>query len=121
MQIADATLPGAIITKIKLPEKPNEVFKVHKKFSQEKSMMGHSQVTIESSTGVVLAVKNGLYPSLDEQILRFFEAVHYGTFAGFSTRILYVIIGITPSILLGTSLFIYYYRRPKLKAVKMVI
>lgn len=118
LQIADTALPGAITTKIKLPEKPNEAFKVHQKFPQEKSVMGHSQVAIDQYNGTVLAVKNGLNPSLEEQVLYIFEAIHYGTFAGLPTRMLYILIGIAPLILLGTSLVLYNYRRPKTKAIK---
>ncbi|NJP08375.1 MAG: PepSY domain-containing protein [Leptolyngbyaceae cyanobacterium RU_5_1] len=113
LRIADAALPGAMTTKIKLPEKPNDVFKVHKKFPQERWAMGHSRVAIAPCRGNVLEVKNGLNLSPYEQILRSFEEIHYGTFAGLPTRILYVLIGITPLILLVTSLVMYTYRRPK--------
>ncbi len=118
LQIADTALPNAITAKIKLPEKPNEVFKVHKKFPQEQGTMGHSQVAIDQYCGTVLMIHNGLHPSFEDRILQIFEAIHYGTFAGLSTQLLYALVGITPSILLVTSLIMYHYRRPKLKSIK---
>jgi uncharacterized iron-regulated membrane protein len=118
LQIADSALPGAMTTKVKLPEQPSDSFKVHKKFPQEHGERGHSQVVIDQYSGNVLAIRNGLHLSPYEQVLNGFEEIHYGTFAGLPTRILYVFIGITPLILYITSLVMYYYRRPKLKVTK---
>ncbi|QZZ21900.1 PepSY domain-containing protein [Leptothermofonsia sichuanensis E412] len=44
--------------------------------------------------------------------MNIFKKVHDGTFAGFPTRILYLLIGITPLMLLATGFFMYGYRRP---------
>jgi uncharacterized iron-regulated membrane protein len=118
LKLADAALPGAITTKIKLPEKLNESVKVHKKFPQEAGQMGHSRVAIDPYSGAILEVKNGLKLAPYQRVLNVFEAIHYGTFAGLPTQILYVLVGITPLILFITSLVMYYYRRPKNKHPK---
>ncbi len=115
LQIADAALPNAVTTKIKLPETPNEVFKVHKKFPQEHGQMGHSRVAIDPYSGEILELKNGLNLPLYQQVLDSFEEIHYGTFAGLPTRILYVLVGVTPLILLITGLVMYIHRHPKVK------
>ncbi len=115
LQIADAALPNAVTTKIKLPETPNEVFKVHKKFPQEHGQMGHSRVAIDPYSGEILELKNGLNLPLYQQVLDSFEEIHYGTFAGLPTQILYVLVGVTPLILLITGLVMYIHRHPKVK------
>jgi uncharacterized iron-regulated membrane protein len=120
LQKADAALPGAPTTRIKFPEKPGDSLKIHKKFPQERSKMGHSRVTIEPVTGNVLEVKNGLYLPLYQRVLLWFEAIHDGTFAGLPTRILYGVVGTTPLILFVTSLGMYIYRRPKVKKITLI-
>jgi uncharacterized iron-regulated membrane protein len=115
LQKADAALPGAVTTRVKLPEKPKEALKVHKKFLQENWEFGHSEVSLNPYTGEILKVKNGLNLPLHERIKHIFDEVHYGTFLGLPTRILYVFVGITPLILYGTSL-VMYNLRPKPKA-----
>jgi uncharacterized iron-regulated membrane protein len=117
LQIADAALPNAVTTKIKFPETPNEVFKVHKKFPQEHGQTGRSRVAIDPYSGEILELKNGLNLPLYQQVLNSFEEIHYGTFAGLPTRILYVLVGVTPLILLITGLVMYIHRRPKVKKV----
>jgi uncharacterized iron-regulated membrane protein len=120
LHIADTALPAAVTTRIRLPEQSNQVFKVHKKLLQEKSTTGHSQVVIDGYSGKILEIKNELHRSSHEQVLNIFKKVHDGTFAGLPTRILYLLTGITPLMLLATGFFMYGYRRPDILKSRMV-
>lgn len=58
-----------------------------------------------------------------DRILNSFTPLHYGTFGGIPTRILYVFVGLAPTVLLVTGFFMWRYRKlvmPK-KAVREVV
>jgi uncharacterized iron-regulated membrane protein len=80
--------------------------------------MGHSWVAIDPYSGNLLEVKNGLNLPPYRLILNIFEEIHYGTFAGWPSRTIYLLVGISPLVLFVTSLVMYSYRRPKLKVAK---
>ncbi|MEH2423610.1 MAG: PepSY-associated TM helix domain-containing protein [Nostoc sp.] len=44
-------------------------------------------------------------------MLNFFTPLHYGTFGGLPTRILYVFVGLTPLILFITGFVMWQYRK----------
>ncbi|WP_017653590.1 PepSY-associated TM helix domain-containing protein [Fortiea contorta] len=109
---ADAALPGAITTFIRLPQKPDGVFLIGKKLPQENSDdYGESRVYLNQYTGEILQLTNGLKLSRADHVLSWFTPMHYGTFGGLTTRILYVFVGIAPLILLFTGFVMYRYHR----------
>jgi uncharacterized iron-regulated membrane protein len=111
LQTADTALPGAVTTQIFLPQKQDAVFRIRKKFPQELEDYGRSFVYLDQYNGKVLQVQNGLSLPLGDRVLNSFVPLHYGTFGGLSTRILYVFIGLAPSILLLTGLVMWRYRQ----------
>ncbi len=110
LQIADAALPGAVTTYISLPQQPEEVFRIRQKFSQEAWMYSYSFVYLDQYTGEVLQLKNGLKPSLADKFFNSLAPIHFGTFGGLLTRIFYVFVGLTPTILFVTGWVIYRAR-----------
>lgn len=110
LQIADAALPGAETTQISFPQKPKDTYRIRKKFPQEDWHFGRSQVFIDRFSGKVLQVKNGLEPSLGDRVLATFTPLHYGTFWGLPSRILYLFVGLSPLILLVTGIIMWWYR-----------
>lgn len=113
MQIADAALNGAATTYISIPTKPEGVFRVNKKFPQEKEDFGRSRVYIDQYTGQVLRIRDERNLPLGEKVLDSFTPMHYGTFGGLTTRIFYVFIGLAPLILSVTGLIMWWYRPKK--------
>ncbi|NMG20559.1 PepSY-associated TM helix domain-containing protein [Brasilonema bromeliae] len=107
---ADAALPGAVTTYISLPQTPEGVFRVGKKQPQEASEYGYSQVYLDQYTGKVVLLKNGLQPSRADRVFNSFSPMHYGTFGGLPTRILYIFVGLTPLILFITGFVMWWYR-----------
>lgn len=82
------------------------MFQVGKKLPQETSEYGYSQVYLDQYTGVVVQLKNGLESSRDQRVLNSFAPLHYGTFGGLTTRILYILIGLAPLVLFITGFVI---------------
>lgn len=110
LQKADVALPDAVTTYIRLPKKPEGAFRVGKKLPQEAPEYGLSQVYLDQYTGEVVQLKNGLKPSRADQVLDSFAPLHYGTFWGLPSRILYVFVGLAPLILFITGFVMYWYR-----------
>lgn len=108
---AETALPGAATTYISFPGDPKGTFTVYKKQPQEFNEFGNSAVYLDGYSGKVLYVKNGLKPSLGDRILNSFTPLHYGTFGGLPTRILYIFVGLAPLILSVTGFVMWWYRR----------
>lgn len=112
LSIANATLPGAITKSIYFPfDKPKEVLRIRMKLPQEGSDYGDSNVYLDQYSGQVLRVDNALKLPLGDRVLNAFTSLHYGTFGGLPTRILYVFVGLAPLILFITGLVMWWYRR----------
>jgi uncharacterized iron-regulated membrane protein len=111
VKISDAVLPGAITTFISVPTKPDEVYHIYKKQLQDAQYFANS-VEIDRYSGKVLRVNNSQTATLGDRILNAFVPMHYGTFWGLPSRILYVFVGLTPTILIVTGFVMYRYRRP---------
>jgi uncharacterized iron-regulated membrane protein len=55
--------------------------------------------------------------SLGDKVMDAFTPMHYGTFGGILTRILYVFVGLSPLILFVTGSVMWWYRpRKKVKS-----
>lgn len=110
LQRADAALPGAKTTYISFPSTPESVFMVGKQFPEEKEVW-RSRVYLDRYTGEVLQVRNSRLLLLGDQVVDFFNSLHYGTFGGLPTRILYVFVGLAPTVLMITGFVMWRYRR----------
>jgi uncharacterized iron-regulated membrane protein len=80
------------------------------KLPQESSDYGNSNVYLDQYTGKVLRVDNGLKLPLGDRVLNSFVPLHYGTFWGLPSRILYVFVGLAPLILFITGFVMWWYR-----------
>ncbi|MDF5716322.1 MAG: PepSY-associated TM helix domain-containing protein [Rhizonema sp. NSF051] len=110
LQIAHAALPTAVIKSIYFPTKSVDALQIRMKLPPERVEYGNSNVYLDSYTGEVLRVDNAFKIPLGSRILNSFVPLHYGTFGGLPTRILYVFVGLAPLILFVTGLMMYWYR-----------
>ncbi|MGI2903686.1 PepSY-associated TM helix domain-containing protein [Tolypothrix sp. VBCCA 56010] len=110
LKIADAALPGAVTKSIYFPGKPEEALQIRMKLPQENVEYGNSNVYLDQYSGEVLRVDNALKMRLGDRVLNSFTPLHYGTFGGLPTRILYVFVGLAPLILFVTGFLMYWYR-----------
>jgi len=111
LQRADAVIPDATTTYLVFPREPDAPVRVGKKQAPEKQRYGQTQVYLDQFSGEVLQVNDGLKPSRANAILNQFGPLHYGTFGGLPTRILYVFVGLSPTILFITGLVMWRYRK----------
>jgi uncharacterized iron-regulated membrane protein len=110
LQRAEATSPQGRMTAITLATKPEEVFRVDKKQPQETGSWGETHVYLDQFSGAVLRVDDPFKHSRADAILHQFGPLHFGTFGGLFTRILYVFVGLAPAALMVTGLVMWRYR-----------
>lgn len=110
LKIANAALPGAVTKSIYFPDKSENALQIRMKLPQESSDYGDSNVYLDQYSGKVLRVDNALKLPLGDRVLNSFVPLHYGTFWGLSSRILYVFVGLAPLILFITGFVMWQYR-----------
>lgn len=113
IQRADAVIPHATTTYVSFPEKPEDPFRVGKRQAQETDKWGNTRIYLDQFTGEVIRFQDGLKPTRAEAITNQFGPVHFGTFWGIPSRILYVLVGLTPSVLFITGFIMWWYRKRK--------
>ncbi|MEH2121402.1 PepSY-associated TM helix domain-containing protein [Nostoc sp.] len=112
LKTARATFPNAMLGTIYFPRKPEDALSIRFKLPQDDDENGQSYVYLDQYSGKVLRVDNILEMPLGDRVLNSFEPLHYGTFGGIPTRILYVFVGLAPLILFITGFVMWQYRHP---------
>jgi uncharacterized iron-regulated membrane protein len=109
IQTASAALPPGAITSIYFPTQPDGVIRINKTIKEQEA-----SAIVDQYSGKIIQVDNPLLKkqSLGDKITASFGPVHFGTFAGEASRILYVFVGLSPTILLITG-FIMWRERKK--------
>lgn len=110
LKTARATFPNAMLGTIYFPRKPEDALSIRFKLPQDDDENGQSYVYLDQYSGEVLRVDNIFPMSLGDRVLNSFTPLHYGTFGGLPTRILYVFVGLAPTILFVTGILMYRYR-----------
>lgn len=118
LQIADAALPGGEMTTIFFADLPEAKVTIHKKFPQEYQPpihdSGYSTVEINQYSGRVLRVDKVVDPPTGFKLAMLLGALHFGTFWGLPSKVLYILIGLIPTALLITGVVMWrYHYRPK--------
>ncbi|MBW4549533.1 MAG: PepSY domain-containing protein [Aphanocapsa sp. GSE-SYN-MK-11-07L] len=114
---SELALPDAITTFITLPTKPDQVFEFYKKVPQDSEDF-NSHVRVDRYSGKVLEIQDSRVAKLGDRVLNSFTPLHYGTFGDIPTRILYLFVGLAPTILLITGFVMWRFRR-RVKQVKL--
>ncbi|MEH2072211.1 MAG: PepSY-associated TM helix domain-containing protein [Nostoc sp.] len=112
METAHLALPDGALRSIDLTTDPKAPLRLRMKLPQEREKYGMSNVYLDRYNGQLLRVDNSLKASLGDKILNSFEPLHYGTFGGLPTRILYIFVGLAPLILSITGFVMWWYRYP---------
>ena len=110
LQRSNQALPNSVSTHINFPKKPEDVFEIFKKVPQDSENF-NSYVKLDQYSGDVLQVQDSRTVGLGDRILNSFTPLHYGTFGGLPTRILYVFVGISPLVLFITGVKMFKMRK----------
>ena len=107
---AKAAISNGELSFISVPTEPDGVFRI---FMKQPGDIHHhaNQVKIDRYSGEILYVVTRETANLGDRIHTAFKPMHYGTFGGVPTRILYVFVGLSPTVLFVTGLTMYRLRR----------
>jgi uncharacterized iron-regulated membrane protein len=108
---ADAVMPEAMTTMLYFPQKPEEVLQVRKRQPQENTRFGLTFISLDQYSGEVVQVQDALKPNAADRFLNSFQPLHFGTFGGLPTRILYIFVGLAPLILFITGSVMWWHRK----------
>ncbi|MFH7023884.1 MAG: PepSY-associated TM helix domain-containing protein [Heteroscytonema crispum UTEX LB 1556] len=112
LQNSNTVFPATTFS-ISIPAKPTDVVSVRKRQPHETLFYGQSDIILDSYSGEILRVVDSKTLPLGDSIITSFEPLHYGTFWGILSRIIYIFVGLAPLILLITSLAMYQYPNNK--------
>jgi uncharacterized iron-regulated membrane protein len=117
LQNADTLMPEAITTMLYLPQKPEEVLQVRKRQIQEDTRFGLTFISLDQYSGEVVQVQDALKSNAADLFLNSFQPLHFGTFGGLPTRILYLFVGLAPLILFITGSVMWWHRKKRSRNV----
>jgi uncharacterized iron-regulated membrane protein len=107
LEKASAALPEGRVASVYFPTEPKGVFRVNKEVNGKEV-----SAIIDRYSGEIIKVNDfNTKKSLGDRVMDSFIPVHFGTFAGLPSRIFYVFIGLSPTILLITGFIMWRYRK----------
>ena len=113
--IAEQALPGAAASNVGLPAGPKGVFRLLKKFPEDRTPAGRSRVYIDQFSGKVLLVENTRTAPLGTRILNLKRSAHTGDIFGAPTQALYFIVSLGIALQAMTGALIWFNGRKRSK------
>lgn len=108
---ADAAIDGGQVTYVMLPASPTAPLTVRKKTEEELHPSGRNFVYLDPGTGRVLAAEAARTAHAGTRAYNVLYPVHIGRWGGLPSRILHVLLGLTPAILLVSGALMWWNRR----------
>lgn len=105
-----AVLPGVAPNWIGLPGQPGDVFTIRKRLPGEWRLEGMNHIHVDSRTGAVVRTDLHAACTPAQRMLRAMFPLHAGTFGGLATRVLWVILGLAPALLVVTGFLMWFNR-----------
>ncbi len=114
---AEQALPGGELTLISLPQKPTDAIGFRKRFETEWNPKGRSFVYLDPFTGAILRVDDARNAPAGMRAVNLLFPLHTGRWGGTGSRLLQMIIGLTPGFLFLTG-FLMWWNRSLAKKLK---
>lgn len=113
--IAAQALPGAFASNVGMPNSPTAVFRILKKFPEDRTPAGRSRVYIDQFSGKTLLVENTRTAPLGTRILNLKRSAHTGDIFGAPTQALYFIVSLGIALQAVTGALIWWNGRRRMK------
>ncbi len=107
---AIAAIPNSTPTLFRFAAKPNEVHTLHHLLPGDWRTQGDNPVYVDPYTAQVVRVSLHKDVPLASRLQRDIFGLHFGTFWGHPTRILWIVVGLAPSILFVSGLLMWWNR-----------
>ena len=109
--IAERALPGAFASNVGLPAGPKAVFRILKKFPEDRTPAGRSRVYVDQFSGKALLVENTRTAPLGTRILNLKRSAHTGDIFGAPTQALYFLVSLGIALQAITGALIWWNGR----------
>ena len=109
--IGARALPGAFASNVGIPNGPKAVFRILKKFPEDRTPAGRSRVYVDQFNGRVLLVENTRTAPLGTRILNLKRSAHTGDIFGAPTQALYFIVSLGIALQAITGALIWWNGR----------
>jgi uncharacterized iron-regulated membrane protein len=111
--IGESVLPGAAASNINVPATPKAVFRILKKFPEDRTPAGRSRVYIDQFSGAALLIENTRTASLGTRILNLKRSAHTGDIFGAPTQALYFLVSLGIAVQAITGVLIWWNARKR--------
>lgn len=120
VRLADGALEGNI-RRVSFPSSATAPLTMRKEWDDWNVNRNHATLSIDPYEGKVLQIDDTRNASLGRKIIQYCIPLHYGIWGGIPVRILYVFLGLIPTVLFGTGFWHWRLRERAAKeaAVKM--
>jgi uncharacterized iron-regulated membrane protein len=116
VQIADQALDGQI-RRVSFPSNPNSPLQVRKEWADWNVNRNHAMISVDPYRGQVLHIADTRNAGLGRKIIQYCIPLHYGIWGGIPMRILYVFLGLIPTVAFITG---FWHWRLRVQAQKQV-
>jgi len=108
--LARTQYPSQLLSEIEIPQRPTDAWQFHF-FSHGGIDLGNAElVVIDRRSAKILAARRTADLPIAIRAVIMLRPLHYGTIGGHATRILWIFLGLTPTILLITGFVIWRKR-----------
>ena len=111
IQRADDALPGGVTTRITPPTRPEAAVIVRKKLPGDLHPNGMSFDYLDQYSGAPLRVENALLAPAAPRLLNLRYPLHIGSYGGIASRLLHLLVGLTPGTLFVTGCLMWWNRK----------
>jgi len=114
LSLAQAAEPGARVTRIDLPDDSSSAVHVTMKFPEDHTPAGRTQVTLDPTSGKVLALTSSrATPLAVLYVTRINREIHTGDIGGWPTRILAAIFSLSLPVLAFSGPLLWWQRKQR--------
>jgi uncharacterized iron-regulated membrane protein len=104
-------LPDAEPSMIIFPAKAGDPFTLRLRRPSDPHRIGLNWVYVDPSSARVLRIDRFDQQPAGVKIIRLITPLHYGTIGGYATRVLWVLVGLTPGVFFVTGLLLWWNRK----------
>jgi uncharacterized iron-regulated membrane protein len=107
---AELETPDCRPTIIEFPKHPDESYVIRVRCPYDPEAVGLSYVYVDPPSAQVRSVDRFYQAAPGVRLIRLMTPIHYGDVGGLFTRVLWIIVGLTPGVLFVTSLLMWWNR-----------
>src|SRR5262249_40353883 len=102
--------PGSTLSMINFPQKQGEALSFRLKLPSDPHRIGLNWVYVDPVSAKVLRVDRLSGQPLGVQMMRLMTPIHYGTFGGYTTRVLWILVGLMAGVFFVTAILMWWNR-----------